>query len=128
MHGQTHTRKKACGNEQVDLNVNHLAAAPSRRKFLGKLGGLSSAVAAATVKGAPLAAQRPVALERIKHRDAPDWDAAESGTPDGTQLRRAKSFRIRLRAAVSEIRVPVPMQINNGDEDLYQNRIGNYSK
>ena len=42
--------------------------------------------------------------------------------------RRAQAFRIRLKAAHSEFKVPLPLQISNGDENLYPNRIGSYSK
>ena len=42
--------------------------------------------------------------------------------------RRAQAFRIRLKAALRELKVPLPLQISNGDETLYPNRIGSYSK
>jgi len=42
--------------------------------------------------------------------------------------RRARAFRIRLKAAIAERNVPVPPQVDNGDERLYSSRIGNYSK
>ena len=39
-----------------------------------------------------------------------------------------ESFEIRLEAALAEAAVPVPGHPNNGDETLYSNRIGNFSK
>ena len=35
---------------------------------------------------------------------------------------------VRLRTAVAERRVPLPQHATNGDEELYANKIGNYSK
>ncbi len=46
----------------------------------------------------------------------------------GGDRRRARAFQIRLKAAITEHRIPAPRQISNGDESLYPNRIGNYSK
>src|SRR5258708_39112407 len=42
--------------------------------------------------------------------------------------RRERAFQIRLSAAIAERDVPVPPQVDNGDELLYPTRIGNYSK
>lgn len=47
---------------------------------------------------------------------------------DDDSSRRAQAFRIRLKAAIAERNVPVPPQVDNGDERLYPTRIGNYSK
>jgi hypothetical protein len=47
---------------------------------------------------------------------------------DGDQSRREQAFRLRLKTAIAERDVPVPPQVDNGDEGLYPSRIGNYSK
>lgn len=46
----------------------------------------------------------------------------------GGQQRNAEAFRIRLHAAQAQRQLPIPAHPANGDEDLYPNRIGNYSK
>src|SRR5262249_13882722 len=81
-----------------------------RRRFLQGVGG---AAALAT-----LSPKRVLALP---------------GEPDpiGLQLhgsRRRRALELRMEAAMQEFRVPVPEHRNNGDEELYPNRIGNYSK
>jgi hypothetical protein len=95
----------------------------SRRTFL-ECAGVSTAVAAAAM-GVPslLAAQDSSPCDI----DPTTADGDVSGPVDG-RARRRRAFRIRLRAAIAERGVPVPPQVNNGDEALYPNRIGNYSK
>ena len=51
--------------------------------------------------------------------------AAEEGD-DGS--RRARSYRIRVKAASAERDLPTPSQISNGDEERHHNYIGNYSQ
>ena len=89
----------------------HAEAAPlSRRSFLG-CAGTSTAVAAASV-GLPAM----LLADNVK----------AEGDDDGS--RRSRSFQIRLGAAIAEREIHSPRQINNGDEDLYPNFIGNYSQ
>jgi hypothetical protein len=52
----------------------------------------------------------------------------DEGDDEGDSSRRERSFRIRLKAATAEREIPVPPQINNGDEELYPNFIGNFSQ
>lgn len=47
---------------------------------------------------------------------------------DADRSRKNRSYRIRVKAAISERDLPVPTQINNGDELRYPNFIGNYSQ
>src|SRR5260221_2321740 len=57
--------------------------------------------------------------------------AAGSGraSPPRSEAGRAdRAYQIRVDAAQLERDAPAAIQINNGDEDLYANRIGNYSK
>ncbi len=42
--------------------------------------------------------------------------------------RRVKAFRLRLRAAYDEYFRPLPHHRNNGDEERFPSRIGNFSK
>jgi hypothetical protein len=46
----------------------------------------------------------------------------------GGQQRSAEAFQVRLRCAQAERQLPIPAHPMNGDENLYPNRIGNYSK
>ncbi len=48
--------------------------------------------------------------------------------PLGAPQRRAQAYQVRLAAARLQKNLPLPEQINNGDELLYWNRIGNFSK
>jgi len=57
----------------------------------------------------------------------PRLEAAAIG-PLGPQQRRQRAFDIRVEAAQLAYDVPIPAHPCNGDEDLYPNRIGSYSK
>ena len=95
--------------------TNEKPAAPnplSRRSFFGRFGA-STAAAAATGVGLPSF----LLSEKAKAAD----DDEESS-------RKARSFRIRVNAAIAEREVPTPHQISNGDETRYSNFIGNYSQ
>jgi len=56
----------------------------------------------------------------------PDDDDAKG--PLGPQQRRSKARRVRRDAADLAYAVPVPNHQNNGDDDLYPDKIGSYSK
>jgi hypothetical protein len=94
----------------------------SRRAFLGRV-GVSAAVAGVTASAPSVLAAQEVS----SGVDQTATDGEFSGPVDG-RARRRRSFQIRLGAAAAERRVPVPPQVNNGDEVLYANRIGNHSK
>src|SRR5260370_2951689 len=109
-----------------DLATNGEPNSLSRRSFLGRAGA-STAVAAAAGVGLPSlllsanAEARGVANIADQHEGSRDDDEDDSS-------RRARAFRIRLRAAIAERNILVPPQVDNGDHSLYPNRIGNYSK
>ena len=44
------------------------------------------------------------------------------------ELRRLRSYRIRVRVAELEFKQPLPCHDSNGDEQLYPDRRGNFSK
>src|SRR5229473_5431346 len=99
------------------------ASSLSRRKFLGRVS--VSAAAMATAVGVPSS----LANHRIKSGSAARSEAlAQASDEDGDQSRKERAFRIRLKTAIAERNVPVPPQVDNGDELLYPSRIGNYSK
>src|ERR1700733_3696710 len=103
--------------EVQDAPKSSAANSLSRRSFLGRA-STSTAVAAAGVSF-------PVLLlsDNVAARGVPDEGDAEGGSS-----RRERSFQIRVKAAIAERKVPVPPQINNRDEELYPNFIGNYSQ
>jgi hypothetical protein len=95
----------------------------SRRKFLGRAS--VSAAAVATAAGIPSL----LANQRIESGSAAQREAlTHASEEDGDQSRREQAFRLRLKTAIAERDVPVPPQVDNGDEQLYPSRIGNYSK
>jgi hypothetical protein len=55
---------------------------------------------------------------------APAARASQSGTQD----RRTRAFEVRLECALQERDVSPPNQVSNGDEGLYFNKLGNFSK
>src|SRR5262249_24673164 len=87
----------------------------SRRKFLGDVGGRTAATLCAGVAGTPV-------LESVAIAD--ELDAGSLTGP----ARAEKAFNTRMQAALFQKILPLPDQPNNGDEDLFGNRIGNFSK
>jgi hypothetical protein len=94
---------------------------PDRRAFLGRLGkaGLAAAAAGTIV---PFAADKSSAA------------LAQSNTTRGAgnfyQIRSQACFKYRVETAQANFQPIAPNfdRPNNGDENLYPNRIGNYSK
>jgi hypothetical protein len=84
-----------------------------RRTFLGHLGIGAGAAAGLTVSATSLLAQ-----------PSKDPGAAEGFVP----IRQARAFEVRMRAAELARRRRHVEQTSNGDESLYPNRIGSYSK
>jgi len=99
------------------------ASALSRRKFLE---GVSvSAAAVASAVGVPAS----FANQTIELGGAAQSDALQQVSDKNDNMpRRERAFQIRLSTAIAERDVPVPPQVDNGDELLYPSRIGNYSK
>lgn len=94
----------------------------SRREFLTIAGGLASAaIASNAVHAMPPAPPAPPI------GDVPPPPGCELGPLNGVQRMR-KSISVRSTAAGLQKFVPIPPHPCNGDEALYPNRIGNYSK
>jgi hypothetical protein len=89
----------------------------TRRQFLGKLGILTAATLGADALG--LVGRQQSAAGQAPH--LPLSRAADV-------RRRNDAFDIREDAATAEKQVPIPAHQDNGDEDLYPNKIGNYTK
>ena len=103
--------------EVQDVAKSSASNSLSRRSFLGRA-STSTAVAAAGVSFPVLLLSDNVAAR----------GATDEGDDEGDSSRRERSFQIRVKAAIAERKVPVPPQINNRDEELYPNFIGNYSQ
>jgi hypothetical protein len=89
---------------------------PGRRSFLGA----AAAVISAGVAGAPSFVARSVLAQDI----TPETDIG----PSVGRKRAKQSCNLRISAAKAELQLPVADHPTNGDEQLYSNKIGNYSK
>ena len=89
-------------------------SAPSRRKFFGKIGGLTVAAWTAGAIGAsPLLGS--------------ESSQGHAATTYG-RTRAFQAYTIRRNAAQAELDLPLVDHRHNGDEQTYSNRIGSYSK
>jgi hypothetical protein len=61
-------------------------------------------------------------------RAATRQDGRGAASETNGNKRASESYNNRRRAALTELDVPVPTQVTNGDENLYPNHIGSYSK
>jgi membrane-associated phospholipid phosphatase len=89
----------------------------TRRAFLGHAGKITAAGIIAGTVSLP-------SLPETKNTGA---QAAEIGPVNGHQRRR-QAYRVRKQAALFQKGLPVPDHPCNGDEALYPNFIGNYTK
>ena len=116
---QTDPLSGETGARKANLNKTSASAGSGyrRREFLGRVVG----VTALSMVGLPVVSGK-------------DGEAAPSETePEGALLRRAsrrrdEAYKIRLNAAVFEKEQPLAPHPDNGDEKLFENKIGSYSK
>jgi hypothetical protein len=102
----------------VTPNGGAKITSPSRRRFLGKVGGASAAAWAASAIGfAPVIGSATQAKAAVLPGNA----------VNGGQ-RKTQAYNIRVQAATNHLKQPLPPQKNNGDEQLYDTFIGQYSK
>ena len=94
-------------------------ASLNRRSFLGRTGASTVAAAAAGVLPSLLLGE---------NARAGGLGSREERFEDARDSRSARCFEIRMNAAIAERKIPAPPQINNGDEALYPNFIGNFSQ
>jgi membrane-associated phospholipid phosphatase len=78
-------------------------------------GGVGSVAAAATIFGVSLTTEAKTA------------DVAAPVTYSRSR-RAEQAFSVRQRAALKQRNLPLPNQLNNGDEELYENKVGSYTK
>ncbi len=107
-------------DDSVDVTKEQTDKSPSsltRRKFLGNVGGVAALGAAAGAIG----------LEPIAGSSRSVAQATEIG-PENPIERLAKATGIRIEAALDDAADGIPFHPTNGDEELYPNKIGTYSK
>ena len=87
----------------------------SRRGFLTRVGGIAAASVAVDTIGLARLGGEITAVE------------AAIG-PDRPKKRRSLAYRVRRDTARSQRDLPLPEHLDNGDEALFANKIGSYSK
>ncbi len=97
---------------------SHQLVSPSRRRFLGKLGGMASVAVAA---GA-MTTLEPL----IAGKDA--YARADEVGPLTDQQRADAAFNLRVNIATSEHNLPLVSHPVNGDEALYADKGASFSK
>src|SRR6266550_1525319 len=105
-----------CANEQPSVtNQPALSIRPlSRRRFIGRIGGAAAAAwTSSAISLSPVLGSKSV--------------KAEAATILGRH-RAIEADSVRRDAALADYHLPIVSHPNNGDEDLYSNKIGNYSK
>jgi len=114
-------REKKPASLSEDANGSGAATpkSPARRAFLGKIG------AAATVGAAALAAPAAVAGRPANSGEAHQQGESSNGHSN-PRVREATELRIDL--ANRDARVPAALNISNGDEALYPDKAGTYTK
>lgn len=116
--------KKQDSEQQAEKVFELTPHAQSRRKFLGSVSGAAAATIAAGTISAP--AQGAV-INTDSVTLEPTTVALDTNVAGGSG-RVQQAYDIRVQAAVFQKISPLPDHTNNGDEDRYLNRIGNYSK
>jgi hypothetical protein len=101
--------------------------ATSRRAFLKAAGAATVASIATAAVGL-----EPILGGKRSTAAAQDVDSAMSVPAASTRARavqrRNASYKYRVRTAAEEFHVPIPAHASNGDETLFPNFIGNFSK
>ncbi|MCI0337512.1 MAG: vanadium-dependent haloperoxidase [Acidobacteria bacterium] len=92
--------------------MNRKSVSNSRRHFLGQVGGLTTATIATGLLNVEGTAQ----------------DEAAQSFPNKREARANQAMQLRNQAAEAQRKLPFTPHQNNGDEDLYANRIACYSK
>ena len=103
-------------------------ASPARRTFLRKAG--AAAIAGSAIELIALSGSREIKAQGIPPRaDVPQgFTPQDSIGPLKPRLRRNEAYSLRVAAAQDQKAIPLPDHPDNGDEALYSNKIGSYSK
>jgi hypothetical protein len=101
--------------------------ATSRRAFLKAAGAATVASIASAAVGL-----EPILGGKSSIAEAQEFDSAMSVPAASSRARavqrRNASYKYRVRTAAAEFHVPIPDHVSNGDETLFPNFIGNFSK
>jgi hypothetical protein len=109
---------------RVTESPERVPESPGRRKFLRGIGAAGAAAMASATLGTDWLHPRDAGAAQSGVGDALDG----GGGASGGVLRRNQAFALRMQSASKEKSVPIPTHPTNGDEALYPNRIGNFSK
>lgn len=105
--------------------VDPVAPSPTRRKFLGKVGAATAATLASGLTGTSAVADSP--FGNSNKCDDPNFPFGVEPAQLAAN-RYTKSYKCRLDAAKMARSRPSVAHIDNGDEDLYSNKIASHTK
>lgn len=112
---------------ELSATASPTQPAPSRRKFLGKVGGATAATLVAGMAGQPALAQFGGVSRTVQPCDEPNFPFGVE--PNYLAANRyLKAYRCRTAAAKMARERPIIYHASNGDDDRYPNKIGSYSK
>jgi len=116
----TPRKKGASLPAPVQRDASSSPESPARRKFLGTVGVAATAGAAALAVPTAAASQGPAA----------DASSQFSGSqpPAGASGRIAQSFNLRVATATRDALAGPARNVANGDEQLYPDKAGTYTK
>ncbi len=109
---------------RVTESSERVPESPDRRKFLRGIGAAGAAAVASATLGTDWLHTRDAEAAQPEVAITPE---VGGGASRGV-IRRNRAFALRMHAATKEKHVPIPAHPTNGDEALYPNRIGNFSK
>src|SRR5438874_8492582 len=111
------TKNTVADIETENQSINNAAKGSSRRRFLGQVG--------AALTGGVVLGKAHLASAQSDASDAADGIRLPAAVIDH---RVKKSFAIRVGSATKEALIPVPPHTTNGDEELYPDKSGTYTK
>jgi len=89
----------------------------NRRNFLGKAGGAAATLAASALAATPVASANPA------------MNAPAVALPGGVVNNRViQAFTLRVEEAYQDALIPAAVNVNNGDDSLYPDKGGTYTK
>src|SRR5947207_11272447 len=111
------TKNTVADIETENQSINNAAKGSSRRRFLGQVG--------AALTGGMVLGKASLTSAQSDASDAADGVRVPGAVIDH---RVKKSFAIRVGTATKEALIPVPPHTANGDEELYPDKSGTYTK
>jgi hypothetical protein len=90
-------------------------AGPNRRHFLGQVGGVAAKIAAGALTASSMVSAQPGGNH-------------DSDPPGQAKKRVIEAFQLRVREANEDALVPAATNVNNGDDALYPDKGGTFTK